>query len=305
MMVISPATSGEVVPALIADAKAHPGELDLWQAQHRAFTAGEKLEAFAGIEFSRRRPRSARRRAQRRTGGRDPPSTFSVYAGLPDAKFLYIAPARYYPPRAHALPPELLEHPRNRAQKGFKVDSWLGFAPGGTPPDIVKRLTLRCARSSTIRRSRPKSPNVGSEASSVRRRKARQVRQGAARSKKRQDDQRTPASSRSDRANLIRFPQWSWPGLSRPPRSSSTAVPHYRGRLGQARPLTVCGSFSRQRARKLKTSRSSFRPPRSGSRPCVANRCERQSVDAEGDAARCARLAALSRGPRSSPKWSR
>jgi tripartite-type tricarboxylate transporter receptor subunit TctC len=164
MMVINPAIPVKSLPELIAYAKAHPGELTYGSGNTSGILAGETLKRFAGIDILQVPYKSVPPALNDVIGGRVSMSFSDLTPGLPHVKSGTLRALAITRLVRSALLPDLPTFDES-GLTGFEVESWAGFfAPGGTPPDIIKRLNTEMRKIIDDPKVKAQIANVGFEA---------------------------------------------------------------------------------------------------------------------------------------------
>ena len=140
MLVINKSIPAKTLPALIAYAKAHPGELSYASGNTAGIVAGETLQHWGGFKMLHVPYKST------------PPALADIIAGRVSMMFADFTTAM---PHVNAGTLRALAQTRIKRSslypelptldesgiKGFNMDAWAGIvAPAGTPPEVVAKL---------------------------------------------------------------------------------------------------------------------------------------------------------------------
>jgi tripartite-type tricarboxylate transporter receptor subunit TctC len=163
MLVAHPSVPATSLRELIAYAKANPGKLTYGSGNTSGILAGETLKRFAGIDVLHVPYKSV------------PPALNDVLAGRVSMTFTDLTPSLPHVKagtlralgitrlRRSALLPDLPTFDE-QGVADFEVESWAGlFAPAGTPPAIVARLSAETRRIIEDRQVKAQIAQIGFE----------------------------------------------------------------------------------------------------------------------------------------------
>ena len=146
MLLVNPSIPAKSVQELIAYAKANPGKLTFASGNASSVLAGETLKRWAGLDMLHVPYRSAPPAVQDVLGGRVSMLFTDLSTGLPHHKSGALRGLATTRLQRSSLVPELPTLDESGV-KDFDMNSWAGlFAPAGTPPEIVTRLSTELRR---------------------------------------------------------------------------------------------------------------------------------------------------------------